>query len=201
MRIGSIIVLRNILFASVCMSVPAIDVIAANPPIENQNISARICTVDFKKAIENSKLGKQEQSSFEALKKQMEESLGEKEKVLNDIADKMEDPDHLDSLSAEAETELKRKFRSLNQEYSQIQSQYLQALQQTNFKIVQRLTALVEKASQTAAKQHNMDIVLNTESCFYAAPQYDLTEQVVAIMDSLHEQEQAKAKQELPAAS
>ena len=58
------------------------------PPKGSEAIAAkgsslRIAVVNFKKCVEQSKQGKQEQSSFEAMKKQMESVLAEKEKSLN----------------------------------------------------------------------------------------------------------------------
>lgn len=154
----------------------------------------KIRVVNFKSCIEKSKQGKQEQASFESLKKQMETTLADKEKTLNDMATKFEDPDYLDSLSADAETELKRKFRKLNQEYTQLQSQYMQALQQTNFKVIQKLTEVVTKASATVAKQENLDVILNDESTFFASPDMDISNKVVAAMDQLFEKEEIENK-------
>lgn len=150
-------------------------------PIGNQPLKVGI--VSFKTCVEQSKIGKQEQASFEALKKQMESVLAEKEKSLNDMASKFNDADYLDSLSPEAETELKRKFRALNQEISQQQNQYLQTLQQTNFKVVQKLQELVTKAAQTIAKNEKLDLVLNEEGSFYSSPSLDISQKVIAILD------------------
>lgn len=162
------------------------------------NKPLNIRTVNFKKSVEQSKMGKQEQSSFDALKKQMESVLGEKEKTLNEMAAKFEDPDYLDSLSADTETELKRKFRSLSQEFSLLQNQYFQSLQQTNFKIVQKLTETVGKAANEVAKQKQYDFILNEEAAFFASPQLDVTSEVVVVMDRLFDTTEKKTEAQLP---
>lgn len=154
----------------------------------------KVRVVHFKTCVEQSKLGKQEQSSFDALKKQMESVLAEKEKPLNEMAVKFEDPDYLDSLTAEAETEMKRKFRVLNQEYNSLQQQYLQALQQANLKIVQRLNDVVTKASEKVAKDSNIDLILSDESAFFASPSLDISPQVVTTMDQIFDQEAKDSK-------
>ena len=115
-----------------------------------------------------------------------------KEKELNDLADKLNDPDQLDLMSPEAETELKRKFRNLNQEMSQIQSQYYQSLQQTNFKIVQKLADTVAEASEMVAKEHGFDFLVNDESIFFYKESLDVTNEVVRKMDHLFEEEEKK---------
>jgi outer membrane protein len=145
--------------------------------------ATKIGTVNFKLCVEESKLGKQEQASFETMKKQMENVVEEKEKVLNDLATKLNDPDQLDLMSPEAETDLKRKFRALSQELNQLQSQYYQTLQQANIKIVQTLSDAVTKASEKVAKDLKLDIVINDETCFFASPALDISPKVVVEMN------------------
>lgn len=172
-----------IALSSLCSAAPA-----------GNDTPAKVRTVNFKSCVEQSKIGKQEQAAFEALKKQMESVLLEKEKVLNDMAAKMEDADYLDSLSSEAETEMKRKFRGLSQEYAQLQNQYLQTLNQTNMKVLQKINEVVAEASKTAAKQNNIDLVFNDETCFFASPSFDISQQIIAIMDQMHEKEAVSNK-------
>jgi len=160
----------------------------ANGQAKSQNL--RFGVVNFKKCVENSNIGKQEQTSFENLKKQMENVLGEKEKAMNDMASKFNDPDYLDSLSPEAETELKRKFRQQNQELAQLQSQYMQNLQQTNLKVIQKLNDLVTKASERVAKDEKLDVVFNEEAFFFYSPAIDITSKVVALLNEDFAKEQ-----------
>lgn len=146
--------------------------------------------VNFKNVVEQSKLGKQEQAAFEAIKKQMEKVLEEKEKVLTDIGTKANDADYLDSLSPEAETELKRKFRTLSQEIAQLQNQYYQALSQTNIKVLQKLNDIVVKASDKVAQQEKIDLIINEEGVFFYSPKLDISPKIVAIMDEMFDKEQ-----------
>jgi outer membrane protein len=155
----------------------------SNTPSPSDSKQLKVGIVSFKICVEQSKLGKQEQANFEVLKKQMESVLAEKEKTLNDMASKFNDADYLDSLSPEAETELKRKFRALNQEISQQQNQYMQTLQQTNFKVVQKLQEEVTKASEAIAKSEKFDLIINDENTFYHAPHLNISSKVIALMD------------------
>lgn len=163
-------------------------------PAANKQI--RIGIVNFKQIVESSKMGKQEQANFENLKKQMENVLSEKEKTLNDMATKFNDPDYLDSLSPEAETDLKRKFRAMSQEINQQQQQYMQTLQQTNMKVIQKLSELVTKAATDIAKKENLDVVLNEESSFYYTPTLDISNKIVTLLDADYEKEQKEGKTE-----
>lgn len=171
------------LFIPLLLATNAIVLAPLHAAPTQQESALKLRVVNFKYCVEHSKLGKQEQSTFDTLKKQMESNLQEKEKVLSEMARKFEDADFLDTLSLETETEMKRKFRQLNQEYSQIQNQYLQALQQTNMKVLQKLHEAVEKASATFAKQNNIELVLNSEGAFFTGPALDVSTQIISIMD------------------
>lgn len=148
-----------------------------------QNKAQKIAIVNFKTCVEKSKLGQKEQANFDAMKKQMETVLLEKEKSLNDIASKFNDIDYLDSLSPEAETELKNKFRTLNTEFNQQQNQFYQTLSQTNMKIVQKLTDAITLASSDYAKKNQIDIVLNDDSSFFTSPALDISSSIIKVLD------------------
>lgn len=152
----------------------------------------KIRVVNFKSCVEKSKIGKQEQGSFESLKKQMETVLEEKEKNLNELVSKLEDPNYLDSISAEAETELKRKFRALSQEMQAQQQQYMQTLQQANFAIVQKISETLNNATKVVAEKEKYDLVLNDESSFFYNKDLDISDQVVVEMDKLFDKEAKK---------
>ncbi len=156
------------------------------------NAETKIGVVDFKKCVEDSKLGKQEQASFEAMKKQMETVVEEKEKVLTELANKLNNVDELELMSPEAETELKRKFRGLSQEMNQLQTQFYQTLNQANFQIVQKLSELVTKASENVAKEKSLDIVLNSEGAFFSGEKLDISPAVVEKMNVQFDEEAAK---------
>lgn len=172
--------LAKILASCAALGLAAVVFCSAAPAPQGQ---LNIRMLNFKNCVESSKIGKQEQSSFEALKKQMESLLDEKEKALAEIDDKMRDPDYLDSLSPEAETELKRKFRALNGEINEMQNQYYQTLQQTNFKVIQKLTDTVHEAANAVAKENGYDLVLSEETCFFCKPDLDVSQQIIAEMD------------------
>lgn len=159
-----------------------------------QNKPLRIALVSFKTCVEKSKLGQKEQAAFEAMKKQMETILEGKEKALTEVASKFNDIDYLDSLSPDAEAELKRQFRTLNQEFTQQQSQFYQTLSQTNVLVIQKLTEAVTKASEKVAKANNIDVVLNEDSTFYATNTIDVSQLVVNVLDEMFEKESKDAK-------
>lgn len=160
---------------------------AATPNLNGAETNVGI--VDFKACVEGSKIGAKEQQNFETMKKQMEEVLAEKEKTLNELTGKFNDADYLDSLSAEAEAEMKHQFRTLSQEMQQHQNQYYQVLQQANFKIIQTIGEAIAEASKVVAKNKQLDVILNEEMAFYYADALDVTKDVVTVMDQQYKEE------------
>lgn len=160
----------------------------------DQTKAPKVAVVNFKTCVEKSKMGKKEQATFDAMKKQMETVLEEKEKALTDVAAKFNDIDYLDSLSPEAEAELKGNFRKLNQEYTQQQNQFYQVLSQTNIQVIQKLNDAVKKAAEDVAKNNQIDIVVNEEGLFYHAANLDISDLVVKILDEKFEKESKDAK-------
>lgn len=174
----------------------------ANYSASNQNqptyvagsAQLRIGIVNTKKCLEDSKLGKQEQANFEKMKQQMESVLQEKERTLEEIESKLNDDDYMDSISDEAASELKRKKRTIRNEGMQLQSQYMQTLQQANVKIIQRLTDAIGKASAQVAKDPSngqpIDVIFTDEACTFYAPHLDISDRIVAKMNAIYEAEQ-----------
>lgn len=156
--------------------------------------SIKIAVLNPKTCFDESKLGKQEQANLESLKKQMEVILEEKEKTLNEMASKLNDNDYLDSLSPEAETELKRKFRALGQELSQLQQQYMQALQNANYQVLGMFNEAMSKASKKIAEDQKIDVILSEETSFFYSKSLDISKSIVTEMDENFEKEQQENK-------
>lgn len=158
----------------------------------NTDAKHQVGIVNFASCMTESKLGKKEQGSFEALKKQMASLLEDTEKQLTEISSKFNDPEYMDGLSPEAEEELKNKFRVLNEEMNRYQNQYYQVLNQANMKILHSVSGNIQAASEKVAKDKRLTMVLNKEACFFYTPQLDITNLVVAEMDKTFELEAKK---------
>jgi len=159
-------------------------------------LSVKVGVVNFKSCLEKSKLGKEEQARFDAIKKQMETAIEEKEKELNALAPKFTE-EYIDTLTPEAEQELKQKFKNISQDLSQQQNQYYHLLNQTNYQIMQKLNDAIAVAAQVVAKDKKIDLIVNEEACFYYAESFDCSEAVVAEMDKLFVKEAAASKSKI----
>ena len=145
--------------------------------------ASSIGLVNFSTCITESKYGKDEQASFEQVKTQMTTLISDLEKKLQEIAGKFNDPEFVDSLSPEAEQEMKAKFQGMNEEYNHYQNQYMQVLNQANMKLIQTMNQHVNQASNVVAKKDKLSIVLREDTCFYYTDSDDITAQVIKEMD------------------
>ncbi len=178
--------IRKTLFATLAtLSLCAADVAAPEP-------KPSVGVVNFSNCMTDSKVGKQEQSSFDSLKNQMTSLLEDSEKQVNELAGKFNDAEYMDGLSPEAEEEMKGKFRLLSEEMNRYQNQYYQVLNQANMKIVQTMGGKIQDASEAVAKTKKLTLVMNKEACFFHTPTLDVTSFVIAEMDKTYEQSSAK---------
>lgn len=158
-----------------------------------------IGVVNFKNCIEKSKLGQAEQKSFEDLKTQMGSVLEKTEKELEELSKKLSDSEYLDSLSNEAQNELKSRFQNLGQELARYQNQYYQILNQANFKLIQELGSKVADAAKIVAASKKLNFVMNEDAFFYYAPSFDVTNDVITELDKRYEIDAKEAKDKVPA--
>ncbi len=140
--------------------------------------------VNFSKCVTESKYGVQEQESFNKVKTQMSDIITDLEKQLQEIANKFNDSEFLDSLSPEAEQELKGKFQMLSEEYNRYQNQSMQVLNQANMKMMQTINQYVTEASNQVAKDKKLNFVFREEALLSYSPSSDITASVVKVMDT-----------------
>ncbi len=150
-----------------------------------------IGTANVRYCIEESKIGKSEQSQFEELKKQLEQGLEQKDKELNELAPKLKD-EYLDTLTPEAERELKEKFNQLSQEMSIQQNQYYQTLNSANYQFMSKILEMIQEASKIVATQKKLDLILNDEACFYKNDSVDVSKEIVKELDAAFDKAQKK---------
>ncbi|MBN2480084.1 MAG: OmpH family outer membrane protein [Parachlamydiales bacterium] len=151
-----------------------------------------IGVVNFMNCVTDSKYGKNEQEQLENIKKQWSSVIEETEKELKDLNSKFQDQDYMDSLSPEAEEELKFKQKSLSEDMMKQQNQLYQILNQANYFFIQKISNNISKASEKIAADKKLDLVLNKEACFYNNPKIDVTDLVIKEMDRNFDKETAK---------
>ena len=148
--------------------------------------------VNFKQCIEESQVGKSEKEAFESIKTQMTEVLEAKDQELTELSQKFSDADYLDSLTPEAEEELKEEFRKLNQELAQYQNQYYQVLNAANAQLIDTISDMINKASKELAKEKNLQLVLNEYTASYFDPDLDISNEIITKMDDIYKIQQGE---------
>lgn len=145
--------------------------------------------VNFGSCVLESKYGKQEQESFEKIRGQMTSMMSDIKKQLEEIETKFHDPEFVDSLSPEAEQEMKGKFQTLSEELNRYQNQYVQVMQQANMELMQTMNTHVSKASEAIAKQKKLPMVVREEACFFYNPSFDITKSIIDEMNKSYDKE------------
>lgn len=158
----------------------------------------KVGIVNFSSCFADTKLGKQEQNTFETMRKQFISLAEDTEKQMREISEKLQDKDHLDGLSKEAEEALKTKFAQLNQELGQYQQQYHMFVNQGQGKVFQTIVSGINHAAEQLAAAKGYHMILNKEACFFSSPALDITAEVVKEMDKNFDEEAKKQAQAAP---
>ncbi len=160
---------------------------ATNTALLASEPKASVGIVNFTNCLTESKLGKQEQASFDSLKNQLTTLIQDTEKQLTELNEKFNDTEHMDGLSPEAEEEMRAKYQTLSEEMSRYQGQYYQVMNQAQMKLVQEIGAKVQEASEIIAQNKHLNMVVNKEACFFSHTALDVTNLVIAEMDKQFE--------------
>jgi len=145
--------------------------------------SPKVGVVNFNQCLTLSKLGKQEQNSFEEMRKQFASLIEDTEKQIKEVVEKLQDRDYLDGVSPETEQQMKNKYAELSEDLNRQRQQYYQSLQQGQYATVQAVISGIQTAAEKIASKNQFGIVINKEACFYASETLDVTSDVIQIMD------------------
>ena len=154
----------------------------------------KIGVVNFATCLAESKFGKQEQESFDKMKKQMESLITDIEGQLRGVTGQLNDPDYMDGLSPDGEHELKAKYQTLREEHERYQAQYYQVMQQANMQMVQKMQSFVTTASDIVAKDKHLDLIVTRDACFSFSTGNDVTPFIVDEMDKAFDDFQKEKK-------
>ena len=158
----------------------------------------KVGIVNLHSCFADTKLGKQEQNAFETMRKQFVSLAEDTEKQLKEIAEKLQDKEHLDGLSKEGEDALKTKFAQLENELGRYQQQYHMFINQGQGKVFQTIIGGVNHAAEQLAAAKGYHMILNKEACFFSSPALDITAEVVKEMDKSFDEEAKKQAQAAP---
>ena len=169
--------------------------VAITLPISAEQPESAARIVDFAKCYTDSKYGKKEQENLEMMKSQMEKAMRELNDQLTETSAKLNDEHVLDSLSPEAEKELKDKLEVLTGEMQRGQQQFYYMMQQANMKTMNTIAEKIKAASKELAKKNDYKLIINKDQVFFLSDNLEITEDMITHMDSMYEKEIIKKKE------
>ena len=162
-------------------------------PAQAADKGISIGVVDFAKCIMDSKYGKKEQENYETLKTRMQKAVEDLDTQMTETTTKLQDKDLLDSLSPEAEQELRMKFQTLGEEMQRYQGQFYQIMQQANMKLMQSMHDLIEQASNAVAESNKLVLVINKDAAFHYSSNLEVTGKIISELDKRFEKDSSIA--------
>jgi outer membrane protein len=146
--------------------------------------------VNFANCVNDSKLGKQEQASFETTRKQFFSLIEDTDKQIKEIRAKLDDKDTLEGLTPEAIKEMQDKEAQLTVELENYQQQYGHFVSQGGqYRFLLPIMTGAAKAAEKFAKEKGFTTIINKDAYLYYSPALDVTADIVKEMDNLFEEE------------
>ena len=157
-----------------------------------ENTAPNFGVLNFHTLAADSKLGKQENASFEAMRTQMVSMLEETRKQAEELEKKLADPEFRDSLSPEADAEHQTKLENFKMDLQRYRAQYAQVMEQAQMRFMQAMTQSINTASDTVRKNKNLLMIVHKDACPSVDPSLDVTQSILEEMDSSFEEAQKK---------
>lgn len=174
---------KQILSLLVCLA-------TTSSPCLLEGTENKIGVVSFANCIQESKYGKQEQSTVKALQNQITSLIEDTEKQLQEIATKLNDAEYIDTLSPEGEQELKIKFQNHQEDLQRYQQQYYQFINQANYKVMQTMHFHIKNAAKIVSAKLKLDYVLDENSVICNNAGVEVTNEIIQELDMLFEKEE-----------
>lgn len=154
-----------------------------------EGVDSKIGVVSFANCIQESKYGKQEQSTLKALQNQITSLIEDTEKQLEEVAGQLNNAEYIDTLSPEGEQELKMKFQNYQEDLQRYQQQYYQFINQANYKVMQTMHSHIKNAAKIVSAKLNLDYILDENSVICNNAGVEVTNQIIQELDILFEKE------------
>lgn len=154
------------------------------------DITPKLGIVDFELCATESKMGKEESTSFNSLQNKAMADMQSMEKERQELAKKTEDQDYLDGLSPDAQQELHQKVQNHQMKMQMAGESYEKTLRQTYEMMQDKLSTTVKQAAEKIAQEKKLDMVIPSRFCIYSMPTLNITDTVIKKMDEMFEKSQ-----------
>lgn len=150
--------------------------------------------VNFQTCMEKAKIAQDKRRELENFDKQFRVKIDEIQKHCKEIDDKLNNVEYVDSITAEAEENLKKERQAEMQKLMGTQNEFQQIMQQQQMAFSQSFMISLGDAAQKVAKEKKLSHVIAKEACLYYDDNLDLTEDVIAKINAIYDKQQREAE-------
>lgn len=153
--------------------------------------------VNFQACVSEAKIAQEKQKELEGLEKQFRVRIDEIQKRCKEIDEKLGNEAYIDSISAEAEENLKKERQAEVQKLMSAQNEFQQIMQQQQMAFQQSFVLSLGDAAKQVAKERGHSYVISKDACLFYDDNLDMTKDVVAKVNAVYDaqkQELEKAK-------
>jgi len=153
--------------------------------------------VNFQACVSETKVAQEKQKELEGLEKQFRVRIDEIQKRCKEIDEKLGNEAYIDSISAEAEENLKNERQAEVQKLMSAQNEFQQIMQQQQMAFQQSFVLSLSDAAKQVAKERGHSFVISKDACLFYDDKLDMTKDVVAKVNAVYDaqkQELEKAK-------
>ena len=150
--------------------------------------------VNFQTCMEKAKIAQDKRRELEGFDKQFRVKIDEIQKRCKEIDDKLNNVEYVDSITAEAEENLKKERQAEMQKLMGTQNEFQQIMQQQQMAFSQSFMISLGDAAKKVAKEKGLSHVIAKEACLYYEDNLDLTEDVISKINALYDKQQREAE-------
>ncbi len=150
--------------------------------------------VNFQTCMEKAKIAQDKRRELENFDKQFRVRIDEIQKHCKEIDEKLNNVEYVDSITAEAEENLKKERQAEMQKLMGTQNEFQQIMQQQQMAFSQSFMISLGDAAQKVAKEKKLSHVIAKEACLYYDDNLDLTEDVITKINALYDKQQREAE-------
>gem|GEM_PF-4221427 len=146
----------------------------------------------------HSQYGKKEMDRLNHESAKIRHYISEVHQQIQELEEKLQDPDYLDCVTPDAEEEIRVRLISLQKEEKRRRRVAEGQLRQMEFQFVQDVSRLAVEAAKHVAEDQKLSFIVKDEQFLYCQNGHDCTNAVVGEMDRLHQQQGGSYQGQIP---
>jgi outer membrane protein len=189
------------LFLSSSVAVLAAEPVAKpSSPQETFPTTSRFAVYNPRRCAEESKMGREAESTLMNLKDQLSSQLEPIQKELMELVEKGRNADYMESLSMEARRDLEKRFQELSAEFDNKREQFDEILNEAKGRAFSQLNVHMERAGHVVGREKGIETIARNEAFLIYPHSIDVTTPMIVELDKIYDREMqgASSKSETP---